>query len=337
MREIFADLAKTFFQILVVEEEGVIEAHELLDEVALSNQSCTICCLTLCHVVVLSQLKGFRHPHSSHLFQHTARRLLQCLPYIDQIRSLVLDLRRLRDEWEDTTTQWLQTACTLPITHSPLRKCLCYATLLRKLQYPEMDNLSHELHNGFRLLGKLPVGAGWTHRHDHRYSDPTPMEQFMEDNRRHIFQKLKDHKVDPNWDSMLQELLTERGQGKIIGPFQAFTDWPNQCTNVPSRADISLLPNQWQHCPTAVCFSVVQADKIRRCEDFRRGAHNSTVGATSKPTPAWQRGSWNRDTPHTYGHTTSSLPTASFPLPNPGKASPCCSHHRDPPCGNTRL
>ena len=34
----------------------------------------------------------------------------------------------------------------------------------------------------------------------------------------------------------------------------------------------------------AVCFSVVQSDKVRRCEDFRRSFHNSTLQAADVPT-----------------------------------------------------
>ena len=226
-------------------------------------------------------------PEPEPSLQDTARRLLRCLDHIDQIRQAVLqDLQQLKDDWAPATEQWLAAAPphirqvytsngSHPTTQVPL---ICH--LLRQLQYPEVDELSDELHGGFRLLGDLPIGAGWSHRHDLRYSCPTSVDEFLQENQEYIYRKLLDHKVE---DTMLDELLKERDQGKILGPFASFTDWPKQCVGVPDRTDVTLLPNSWTHCPTAVCFSVVQSDKIRRCEDYRRGHHNSTIGATDIP------------------------------------------------------
>ena len=32
-----------------------------------------------------------------------------------------------------------------------------------------------------------------------------------------------------------------------------------------------------------MCFAVLQSDKVRRCEDFRKSAHNATVRADACP------------------------------------------------------
>lgn len=61
---------------------------------------------------------------------------------------------------------------------------------------------------------------------------------------------------------MMLELLEDRPKGRLEGPFQAPTDWP------PAGETLQPLPDECIY--AAMCFSVSQHNKIRRCEDYRR-------------------------------------------------------------------
>ena len=65
-------------------------------------------------------------------------------------------------------------------------------------------------------------------------------------------------------------------QGKISGPYRGPSSWP---VSTVSNGDTPLSELPCQVRGVSICFSVVQSDKIRRCEDFRRSFHNDTIKA----------------------------------------------------------
>ena len=103
--------------------------------------------------------------------------------------------------------------------------------------------------------------------------------------------------MDPEWQTMLQEILQEIGIGWMRGPFSAPDHRPRKCIAVHSHAGFgACLPLPTQEIKVAGAFSVTQVGsdgkkKVRRCEDYRRSFHNSTI--TVEDVPA-------HDTIHTY-------------------------------------
>ena len=80
---------------------------------------------------------------------------------------------------------------------------------------------------------------------------------------------------------MLAELLQEKAAGRLSGPHVTPPNWPVETVGVEGHPTVALPTGEVL---AAVCFSVVQSDKIRRCEDFRRSYHNSTLLARDVPT-----------------------------------------------------
>ena len=73
---------------------------------------------------------------------------------------------------------------------------------------------------------------------------------------------------------MYQELLQELQLGRMEGPFQAPDWWPRSTIDIEGY-ETKALEHSDIRC--AFSFAVCQADKVRRCEDYRRSGHNSTV------------------------------------------------------------
>ena len=86
--------------------------------------------------------------------------------------------------------------------------------LLRKFQFPEIDALAKELHNGFKVTGELVAGPGWLPRTDDRYRYPIS-EGFRKINRSHTLNRLNNYRVDEHWEPMYQELLQELQLGRM--------------------------------------------------------------------------------------------------------------------------
>ena len=117
-------------------------------------------------------------------------------------------------------------------------------------------------------------------RTDSRYEFPVTLEAFLRNNRQYTMRKLLSKRVDPEWATMQDELRTELAKGRMSGPYRAPDWWPVPTTTID---DMPLRPLPSQEISTSFCFSVVQSDKIRRCEDFRRSGHNATVIAHDVP------------------------------------------------------
>ena len=79
---------------------------------------------------------------------------------------------------------------------------------------------------------------------------------------------------------MLDELLRDKAKGRVQGPFSAPASWGIQTVGVDGHP---CTPTPTSEVYPALCFAVEQADKIRRCEDFRRSSHNSTISVDDCP------------------------------------------------------
>ena len=106
------------------------------------------------------------------------------------------------------------------------------------------------------------------------------MATFRGLNLQHIKDRLKNPVPNPHWETMLKELLADKSNGKLMGPFEAPPNWGVECVAVPGHP---VQPLREKEVFAAVCFAVEQTGKIRRCEDFRRSHHNSLVSVVDKP------------------------------------------------------
>ena len=91
------------------------------------------------------------------------------------------------------------------------------------------------------------------------------MDEFQMHNRRYVQDKLKDARPSPHWQVILDELMEETRKGRVEGPLQAPRSW--QAT-FPPCVGKSLEAAPTEHAWAALCFAVVQSDKVRRCEDY---------------------------------------------------------------------
>ena len=164
--------------------------------------------------------------------------------------------------------------------HNQISQIPLLLRLLDLAKMPGLPELTEDLQSGFQVTGELHAGAGWLPRADSKYEFPTSAETFMKHNQHYTRAKLRSKRVDPEWSSMLDELRSELKKGRMSGPYRAPDWWPTQTTTID---EMPLLQLPIQNICTSFCFSVVQADKIRRCEDFRRSGHNATVVAYDVP------------------------------------------------------
>ena len=87
---------------------------------------------------------------------------------------------------------------------------------------------------------------------------------------------------------MLQEILQEARLGLMRGPYAAPADWPRRCVPVASHVGFERCLPLSGSIRVAEAFSVVQqgsdgARKVRRCEDYRRSGHTSTIQVRDVP------------------------------------------------------
>ena len=95
---------------------------------------------------------------------------------------------------------------------------------------------------------------------------------------------------------MWEELVEEKPKGRVEGPLQVPANWGVTLQEVEGM-DLQPAPTR---CP---CFAVVQSDEVRRCEDFRRSSHSSTIEAD--------------DCPH-YNDVEGVRDNSAPPIPEPG-------------------
>ena len=198
--------------------------------------------------------------------------------------EVIADLQRLADDFREIHDHW---KATLPnhvakvySQSGGFLQVPLWMWLLEQIKYPDVTTLAKELTVGFPTTGQLSPGAGWLPRLDSRYTSPISREEFLQVNKAYVARKLNSRLIDPHWKSMLDELVQEHQMGRVDGPFETPAEWGVPGTSVNG---LPMMPAPHHHVLSAGCFAVQQSDKVRRCEDWRRSGHNSTVRVSDSP------------------------------------------------------
>ena len=226
--------------------------------------------------------------------ERTMQAIVQLGPAVVQYREKALAAvrRQMKLEMHDETLAWFNrlpehVARAYSLEDGQVVQIPLFMRLLRGCGYPDCDNLETDLNRGFPLLGELRRSPGWHARTDEWYAHPIAEEVFSSLNCRHIRQRARAHKADPEWECMLTEVLQGRDHGRIQGPFRAHESWGFEAVSMQGSSE-ELIPMPRGPSYAAYAFSVVQEGsdgrkKVRRCEDYRRSHHNSTIRALDKP------------------------------------------------------
>ena len=214
------------------------------------------------------------------LLQHDLPNLRRAV--VREIQELIEDFQPTVHDWFNQLPKHIQQVYRQHEGPAWVTMIPVFTHLLQMAGFPAnyFEELKADLNQGFEVLGTLNPGAGWRPRTDQKYSFPITMEQFEKLNRSYIHHKLKVHRVDPSWKTMLEELLREQAMGRVSGPYSS-PDWWPQPSVTPNHLPLLQCPDQ-NLCPS-VCFAVCQSDKTRRCEDYRRSFHNDTVRCFDSP------------------------------------------------------
>lgn len=113
---------------------------------------------------------------------------------------------------------------------------------------------------------------------------PLSFDKFAELNFGHIHDRVRRCTPSPHWPTMLTEILQEKSNGKLHGPFSAPASWTVATTSVAGH-DMSPPPTPAVH--AAVCFAVEQGNKVRRCEDFRHSTTRRFMCSMLRITIPW--------------------------------------------------
>ena len=206
---------------------------------------------------------------------------------LGRLRTEVVDeIAAMAEERMDETIQWWQQLAphVAPVyynkQHDEISQIPLLVELLQLTRMPGLPDLATDLQHGFEITGVLNPGPGWLPRADQRYEFPVSDEAFHQHNRHYTLAKLKSGRIDSEWQTMVTELREELNKGRMSGPFSAPSWWPVPAISIEGRS-LQNIPDD--NSTFSFCFSVKQTDKIRRCEDFRRSGHNSTVVAHDTP------------------------------------------------------
>ena len=176
---------------------------------------------------------------------------------------MVEDVALLREELQTEQEEWLQSAPAhvrqvyRQGAENFVLQPLVVLHLLKLFEFPGTAEIADELQFGFKVLGPLPQGTNWEVRQDAKYCRPLSRSQFEVLN--------SDHRPSEHSATMLQEIGKEQQRDRFQGPFD------------PAR--IAHTEGSF----AARAFPVVQQDKIRRADDWRRSYHNSTVFVRDSP------------------------------------------------------
>ena len=280
----------------------------------------------------------------SHLFHPVADFREQV---VLEIRRLVEDMQELTDDWLRDLPQHVQKAYTTrkQVTQVPVFTCL-----LRQIDYPQADILHQELSSGFRLMGQLQPGTNWYLRSDNKYLMPKTQEEFAEHNDHDVRRKLQQARVDDHYEMMLEEIVQEVKMGRMNCPFTAPPHWEHQTITPSKYPELRLLPIPHSTPAIALAFSIQQTgsdgkEKIRRGEDWRRSGHNATCIMHDQPyhhTPDHFAALAIRSHQHhpvtsscTCGDTIMTEPTDNYLLTIPNKLTSYSTLRKGPPFGAT--
>ena len=204
-----------------------------------------------------------------------------------------LQLNTLVEELHDQTQHWYQqipTHCQHAYKQShAVTQIPTLIHILQQLHYPHTKQLQSELSQGFQLIGALHPGLNWHVRTDQKYTTPTSLEELRQHNQQYIHQKLQQHRVDPHWRLMAEEIANEVRQGRMAGPFHG-PSWLHHTTKplLDFEHTSTLLPLPHTDPIVAMAFSIEQTvsdgkAKIRRGEDWRRSGHNQACQMADQP------------------------------------------------------
>ena len=168
--------------------------------------------------------------------------------------------------------------------------------LLRIFRYPDTDKLVSELRSGFQLAGELEDGVGWPPKLDK--GPPLQMEDFKKDNDTYVRKQIASRKPSAQAQKLLDELYSERGLGRVRGPFEPPSKWGSDtfdhnprpsapCEGASSGPVLRPRPKD-EECYPSFAFPIIQIgsdqhQKVRRGEDWKRSFHNGLATASSKP------------------------------------------------------
>ena len=206
--------------------------------------------------------------------------------------AVTADIELLREELESEFKDWLDTlpeAVRPAFQADPINAPL-FVNLLKRINYPDADQLFKDLSTGFDLVGKIPLGVGWPISFD---NGPThPNVDFADFNDTYIKYKLQSQTpTSTKWDT---EVIEECEAGRMRGPFEAPTKWGIETIDPtlgpegpPQPRGLSPAPEATQ-CHPAVAFPISQigsdgSSKLRRVEDWLRSGANLLAETTDSP------------------------------------------------------
>ena len=207
---------------------------------------------------------------------------------IDDITSMAEEFRDEQLEWQATLPPHVRKAYGLPevanldgdttatTIHVPL-----LLELLRLVEFPQIHEFRQELTQGFKVLGQLNPGVGWPTRTDSRYSSPISIDEYVAKNTSYV-ESLQGRKTDDKYEKgLVAEILEEINLGRMDGPHSTPSSWKINVSDAGTGRPLTA-PPPGPHA-AALAFPIVQGDKVRRGEDWRRSFGNSTVAVTDAP------------------------------------------------------
>ena len=201
---------------------------------------------------------------------------------IQKVQQLVSDMLSKTDEWYASCPDHVR-AVLHP--HAEQRfEPLVFTHLLQACGYEDAGGIASDLYSGLPLLGQLAHTPGWRPRTDDTYRFPISIQVA---NHEYFMTCLQKSRVDDEWRTMLTEVCQEVDRSKMEGPFFDDPAWP-KATVPAASVGLPCLPFPGGKVYVARAFSVTQvgADgrkKVRRCEDYRRSYHNSTISVGDRP------------------------------------------------------
>ena len=202
----------------------------------------------------------------------------------------------LIDDMTEQTAEWMsQRSAAVQATYSTpdkpaVTQIPVLLELLRRLNYPDLANLTDDLTQGFNMIGALKPGPGWRKRTDDRYQHPASLDELRRVNADYVRQRTSTARVGEHTETLLQELIDEVRLGRVVGPTKAPAWLKARAVALPWHDGVAhLVEPPPGEVFLAASFAIVQIDehgniKIRRGEDWRRSGHNSTVAADDVPT-----------------------------------------------------
>ena len=211
-------------------------------------------------------------------------------------REVVQEVQVLIDDMSEQTAEWMsRRSAAVQATYSTpdkpaVTQIPVLLELLRRLNYPDLANLTDDLTQGFNMIGDLKPGPGWRKRTDDRYKHPASLDELRRVNADYVRQRASTARVGEHTETLLQELIDEVKLGRVVGPTKAPAWLKARAVALPWRDGVAhLVEPPPGEVFLAASFAIVQIDehgniKIRRGEDWRRSGHNSTVAADDVPT-----------------------------------------------------